>query len=183
MDHFYIITGGPGSGKTSLLNALALSGYQHSQEAGRHIIQDQVAIGGTALPWLNPALFAELMLAWEMRSYAIAISEQRSQPYFFDRGMTDIAGYLTLCALPVPAHVSQAVQRYSYNKTVFIAPHWPDIYEADEERKQSLDEAERTFDAMASTYQHYGFNLLELPKADIKTRLGFVLNHIQQSDT
>ena len=179
MDHFYIITGGPGSGKTSLLNALLQKGYQHSQEAGRHIILDQMAIAGTGLPWSSPAFFAELMLAWEMRSYAIALNEPRAHPYFFDRGMADIAGYLKLCNLPIPTHVTQAVQRYNYNKTVFIAPYWPEIYEKDTERKQSLSEAERTFEAMVATYQANGFTLLELPKADLETRLSFVLNHIQ----
>ncbi|MDR0253497.1 MAG: AAA family ATPase [Brucellaceae bacterium] len=178
MDHFTIITGGPGSGKTTLLNALHQRGYLHSQEAGRHIIQDQVRIGGKALPWLDPAFFAELMLSWEMRSHLLASETAADKPYFFDRGMADIAGYLTLSGLPVPEHVHQAVQQYSYNKTVFIAPHWPEIYQGDTERKQSLQEAKRTFDAMAATYRAYGFTLLELPKAGVEARADFVLSQI-----
>ncbi len=175
MDHFYILTGGPGSGKTTLLNGLKACGYHHSQEAGRHIIQDQVKIGGQALPWLNPSFFAEMMLSWEMRSHFLAAEVPADKPYFFDRGMADIAGYLTLSNLPVPDHVHQAVRQYAYNKTVFIAPHWPEIYQKDDERKQSPDEAEHTFDAMMQTYQAYGFRLLELPKADVETRINFVL--------
>ncbi len=180
MDHFYILTGGPGSGKTTLLNGLKTHGYQHSQEAGRHIIQDQVKIGGKALPWLDPACFAEMMLSWEMRSHLLASEIASERPYFFDRGMADIAGYLTLSGLPVPDHVHQAAQQYAYNKTVFIAPHWPEIYQGDEERKQSADEAERTFDAMVQTYQAYGFTLRELPKADVETRVAFVLAQIDK---
>ena len=47
---FHIITGGPGSDKTTLIDALAALGFHHMPEAGRAIVRDQVAIGGTALP-------------------------------------------------------------------------------------------------------------------------------------
>ncbi|TIV93045.1 MAG: ATPase, partial [Mesorhizobium sp.] len=52
-DHLFVVTGGPGSGKTSLIEALALKGIQHMPEAGRAIIQDQVRIKGNALPWAD----------------------------------------------------------------------------------------------------------------------------------
>lgn len=73
-DHLHVITGGPGSGKTSLIDALAAEGVRHMPEAGRAIIQDQVDIGGTALPWSDREAFAALMLAWEMRSYREGVS-------------------------------------------------------------------------------------------------------------
>jgi predicted ATPase len=56
---FYIITGGPGSGKSTLIEALAAEGFHHMPEAGRAIIRDQVAIGGTALPWADRAALAQ----------------------------------------------------------------------------------------------------------------------------
>ena len=68
-ERFFVVTGGPGSGKSTLIDALERAGCARSVEGGRGIIQDQVAIGGTALPWSDPSAFAELMLSWEMRSY------------------------------------------------------------------------------------------------------------------
>ena len=62
-DRFIIVTGGPGSGKSTLIDALAAAGFVRTIEAGRGVIQDQVAIGGNALPWQDPPAFAELMLA------------------------------------------------------------------------------------------------------------------------
>jgi predicted ATPase len=44
--HLYVLIGGPGSGKSSLIKALAAEGLPHMPEAGRATIQDQVAIGG-----------------------------------------------------------------------------------------------------------------------------------------
>ncbi len=63
-DHFYVITGGPGAGKTSLLEALAAAGHACMPEAGRAVIRDQRAIGGPALPWTDPPAFAAQMLGW-----------------------------------------------------------------------------------------------------------------------
>ena len=85
---FFVVTGGPGSGKSSLIDRLQRNGYAGSVEAGRGIIQDQVIVGGIALPWSEPMLFAELMLCWEMRSYHIA--QNAAGPVFFDRGVPDV---------------------------------------------------------------------------------------------
>ena len=48
--HFIIISGGPRSGKSTLIDALEQLGFSRTMEAGRAIIQDQVAIDGQALP-------------------------------------------------------------------------------------------------------------------------------------
>lgn len=95
-----VLTGGPGSGKSTLIDVLHRRGFPHSQEAGRAIIQDQVSIGGHALPWGDRQAFAERMLDWELRSWREATGETC---WFFDRGLPDIAGYLTLCGLSIPA--------------------------------------------------------------------------------
>src|SRR3546814_9531683 len=85
-------------------------GFDHMPEAGRAIIRDQVAIGGAALPWADRAAFAELMLGWELRSWHEA--HDRAGPVICDRSVPDVAGYLRLCGLPVPAHVSQAADLF-----------------------------------------------------------------------
>ena len=43
---FFIVTGGPGPGKSTLLDALERAGFARSQEAGRGVIRDQMAIDG-----------------------------------------------------------------------------------------------------------------------------------------
>lgn len=176
-NRFYIVTGGPGSGKTSLIEALRAQGYYCAVEAGREIIQDQVRIDGRALPWRDPLLFAELMLCCDMRSYRLA--ELSSGPVFLDRGIPDIAGYLRLMNIPVPTHLQKAVQNFGYNRTVFIAPPWPEIFCQDQERKQDLNEAQRTYEAIATTYQAHSYELLELPRFSIEERCRFVLDHVQ----
>lgn len=175
-DHLFVVTGGPGSGKSSLIEALARRGIAHMPESGRAVIKDQVRIGGHALPWADRAAFAELMLSWEMRSHneASAIHD----PVIMDRGMPDVVGYLLLCGLPVPAHIEQATRLFRYNRRVFLAPYWEEIFAQDAERKQDRQEAAATCRQMVETYGRLGYELIELPLAGIEERADFVLERL-----
>lgn len=171
-NRLFVLTGGPGSGKTSLVEALASSGLACAPEAGRAIIQDQVAIGGSALPWADRRAFADLMLGWELRSHRMARAAQG--PVIFDRGVPDVAGYLRLCGLSVPPHVDRAVRLFRYNRRVFIAPPWREIFRRDSERKQTWAEAVRTYEVMMETYAAYGYELVPLPCVSVAERVAFV---------
>lgn len=175
-ERFFIVTGGPGSGKSSLVSELEKRGYAGSTEAGRGIIQDQIATGGRGLPWDDRLLFAELMLAWEMRSYHAA--ELTEGPVFFDRGVPDVIGYLRLCQLPIPEYMKTAEKLFRYNQTVFIAPPWQEIFRQDAERKQDFEEAVRTYEALMKTYQEQKYSLVELPRVSLDQRAEFVLSKV-----
>ncbi|MFB4320212.1 AAA family ATPase [Actinomadura sp. 21ATH] len=175
-DRFVVFTGGPGSGKSTLIDLLAGDGYARSEEAGRGVIRDQVAIGGRALPWADRELFAELMLSWELRSYGMA--EAAAGTVLFDRGLPDVVGYLRLEGLPVPDHVAEAARRFRYHRRVFVAPPWPEIYERDVERRQSPEVAERTHASMVETYEEYGYELVTLPRVPVGERARFVRDHL-----
>lgn len=171
-----VLTGGPGSGKTTLVDCLGARGMHIMPEAGRAIIQAQSAIDGPAVPWGDRALYAELMLSWELRAYAAAAG--LPGPVLFDRGVPDIVGYLTLEGLEVPAHIARAAQACRYNTTVFIAPPWREIFHQDAERRQDFDTARRTCEAMRAVYTRLGYEILELPQAPVTDRADFVCARI-----
>jgi len=176
-DRLFVVTGGPGAGKTTLLAALATAGHAVAPEAGRAIIRDQLAIDGPALPWRDRALFAEMMLSFDLRSHGEA--QASASPVFFDRGVPDSIGYLRLCGLPVPEHFDRAARGFRYARIVFAAPPWRAIYARDAERKQDFAEAERTYEAVTAAYRDHGYELVELPRADVGTRAAFVLDRVR----
>ncbi|WP_414897005.1 AAA family ATPase [Rhodovulum sp. YEN HP10] len=47
--HFFVLTGGPGAGKTSLITELACRGFHTIPESGRAVIREEMASGGDAL--------------------------------------------------------------------------------------------------------------------------------------
>ena len=175
-DHLFVITGGPGSGKSTLIQALAERGVCAMPEAGRAIIQDQLAIGGQALPWADPSAFAELMLSWEIRSYRAAL--KLSDLVIFDRAVPDVLGYLRLCGLPIPSHVDRAARVFRYHQRVFVAPPWLEIFTPDAERTQTFEEAQATYEVMVRTYSELGYSLISLPLDSVEARVEFVLSAI-----
>lgn len=171
--HLIAITGGPGAGKTTLIAALADKGYATAPEAGRHIIQMQTAIDGIGHPASNPLLFAELMLAWDLRSHGAAGAGLT----FFDRGVPDTIGYLRLIGEQVPEHMINAARVFRYRPKVFILPPWREIYSHDAERKHGYEEAVATFEAMAATYHDLGYDLVEVPRLPIDQRANWIVEH------
>ena len=80
----------------------------------------------------------------------------------------------------MPAYVEKAVEAYRYNRRVLIAPPGPDIFRHDSERRQSFDEAVRTYEAMVATYGEYGcelIELIELPRSSVAERVRFVIEN------
>jgi predicted ATPase len=180
---FHIVTGGPGSGKTSLIAALAERGIATLPEAGRAVIREEVAAGGHALPWGDRLAFAERMARFDLaaleRAEAEAAAAQAAgsapAPLVFDRGLPDVVGYLRLCGLAVPDWMFRAATERRYARRVFLAPFWPEIYATDTERRQSSDEARRTTEVMVETYTALGYELVALPRSSIAARAAFVL--------
>ncbi|MDG4780781.1 AAA family ATPase [Micromonospora sp. WMMD961] len=175
-----VITGGPGSGKTALVDALHLAGYRAVPEAGRAIVTDQRAIGGSLLPWNDPALFDELVLAMGMRAHADACATGGTA--FFDHAIPCTVGFIRARAEPVPAHFRAAVARFRYHPTVFVAPPWPAIYRRDEARWETFEQAQGIHAAIVEAYREVGYRCVELPRADVATRVRVVLDLLGDGD-
>lgn len=175
-NNFYILTGGPGSGKTSLIEAFLQRGYSCIPEVGRKIIKEQVAKKGDALPWLDTEKYSNRMLSHSIQDYID--SSESSKLYFFDRGIPDILGYVKLIDALNKQPFIGATQEYRYNPTVFILPPWEEIYITDHERKQSFQLAVDTYEVMKSVYKSVGYDLIELPRATITRRVDFILKII-----
>lgn len=175
-DHpnFFVISGGPGSGKTSIIERLAARGFPTVREAGRDILRQQAAIGGTSVHRVDAVAFRELMLARGMDDYE-RMRHETDVPVFFDRGVTELSGYCHLIGVPVPDHVRRAAELYRYNPLVFITPPWPEIYAHDELRKQDADEAVRTYELCVEAYVEAGYAPVEVPRAPVAERASFVL--------
>jgi len=177
-EHGYILTGGPGAGKTSVLEELKKRGFPGYAEVARDIIREQLASGGNALPWADVLHYRRIMIERTIAQYESA-AEDPDRPGFFDRGIADLISYSRLIHVPVEEALHAVAWQYRYNKKVFLFPPWKDIYTKDTERKQDFEEAVRTYEILQKTYLDYGYEILELPQAGIEERANFIIASIR----
>jgi len=172
----FVITGGPGAGKTTLIDALRAQGEACVAEAGRAVIREQSAAGGTALPWADRDAYWRAMFEKDLAAYRVALASGRRT--FFDRGLPDLVGYAALEGLSPPTSAVEEIERARYADLVFAAPPWRQIYAQDAERKQDWAEAVRTYDAVTRAYIDRGYRLFELAPCSVEDRARFVLDAV-----
>ncbi len=178
-NNLFVITGGPGVGKTTLLAELANRGFATIAEDARRIIKEEVPANGQALPWSDKERYTQLMLQASRESYEAAQKiKHPSKAVFFDRGLIDAVCYMIMESMPVSEEINNRVAACSYSSPVFILPPWREIYQTDKERKQKWAEAVRTYEDMKQTYISYGYEVIDVPKDTITNRADFVLKQI-----
>ena len=175
MDHYFLITGAPGSGKTALLPCLRHLGLAAVEEAARQVLAEQRACGGRGTTEQDPARFTQLMLSRAIKHHRE--HRGREGPVLFDRGLPDVLGYARLFGLP-ETQAAMAAQAHRYNRTAFLAPPMPQIYRQDEERRMSFEEARAFGEELARGYRDLGYRLVELPAGTPETRCEFILQHV-----
>lgn len=170
-----IFTGGPGSGKTSVIDLLCHMGYQSAPEVGRKVIQAQVKSQGSALPWLDKTAFRDEMVLEEINNYE---NFGDTEITLYDRSIIDSYGYSKLERIPISELLLAKCDELDYCRKVFIFPPWEEIYENDTERKQDFNEAVATYHEMVSAYTKFGYDLIEVPKASVKERAQFIVSKL-----
>jgi predicted ATPase len=175
-NNLFIITGGPGAGKTTTLLELERLGFPHLPEVARQIIQEQVRDDGIALPWADRERYTRLMLRRSIDSYREHAHVSRTT--FADRGIPDTFAYARRIQLVDQEPIRTACGRYRYAKRVFVAPPWREIYVTDQERKQDFREAEDTYEQLIQVYQECNYDLIELPRSSPRHRAEFILNQL-----
>jgi predicted ATPase len=173
---YFVITGGPGVGKTTLLEELQKRLFTCVHEIAREIIQEQVAVQGDALPWKNKELYLQMMFDRSVNSY-LSVNNNNTL-IFFDRGIPDSLTYAEIIGFEKTGIMNNAVRNYRYNQYVFYLSPWRDIYKTDEERKQNWEEAVATSELNAEIYRRYNYTLIDVPKDTPGKRADFILSWI-----
>lgn len=136
-------------------------------------------MNGLVLPWKDKTKFRDEMLLRDVAAYQAVINMQ--EPVFFDRGIPDLIGYSRLESIELTDELKDHVQKFRYNKVVFVAPPWEEIYRNDSERKQSYKEAIATYDALVKAYANSAYELIEIPKLIVQERVEFLLSVVDKT--
>jgi predicted ATPase len=172
----YILTGAPGSGKTTILRHLPI-GIRHAAEPAREILAEQRCARGRGTPDQDPALFLDLLLRRSIEKYAQA--EASRTPVLYDRGIPDCVGYAVHLGVD-PAPGIMAAATYRYHPKVLVLEPWEEIYTTDEERKMSFAQALEFHEALLDGYRKAGYALIPVPRDSIEGRAAFIRKFISR---
>ena len=171
-----VLTGGPGTGKSTLLAALAAQGIRIEKEVARAVLK---APGGMAMRADRPAAFGAVVLAGEIAAFERVA--RFDDPVAFDRGLPDTVGFFRLEGIAIHEDLERACLDLRYNGPIFRAPPWRAIYGVDEQRVQTWHEAVGSDAAVIAAWRHFGYNPIDLPLASVAERVEFVLERITAS--
>src|SRR5579864_6196492 len=171
---FFVITGGPGAGKTTLIQELQKRFFTCIPEVAREIIKEQVAMQGDALPWKNKVLYLQMMFDRSVDSYKAA-AKIKNSTIFFDRGIPDSITYAKIIGFEKTEAMEHEASHYRYNQTIFFLSPWRDIYTIDDERKQSWEEAVVSSELNAEIYRRFNYSLINVPNGPPEKRAEFIL--------
>ena len=162
-------------GKTTLIEALKARDYVCFDELARLVIKKELARNPKTpnVPWTNLGKFQDLVF-----EQCLAL-ETVEGVAFYDRGIPDSFAYLEQGGLEIPPHYIEATQTYGYEKEVFITPPWPAIYQMDEERKETFEQATALYNRLREIYLKLGFDVIELPLGSINERIAFIESRLE----
>lgn len=169
-----VIIGGPGTGKTTIINGLVSKGYCCYPEISREVTMEAKKQGIEQLFLEKPLLFSELLLEGRKKQYTSAVSEPH-EVVFIDRGIPDVLAYMHYIGDSYPTFFDEACKEHKYSK-IFILPPWEEIYVSDDARYENFEQAKLIYNHLAETYQKYGYNLIEVPKDTTENRIQYILN-------
>lgn len=172
-----LLIGGPGTGKSTLIDVLANRGYICYPEISRQIIKQAQEEGIDQLFLEDPLLFSKKLLEGRVKQFNDAKQEEKSV-VFIDRGIPDIVAYMHFIGdYNYPECFTQACEQYRYTK-LFILPVWEEIYVSDNERYEDIEQAREIQKHLITTYQNLGYDLIEVPKDTPEGRADFILGHL-----
>jgi predicted ATPase len=171
----YVITGGPGFGKTVLIEKLRNMGYPVGEEAVRRIIIQQIECQGDILPWKNVSKFEKLLMQ-ERIGFLNRIDKQDIA--FSDRGLPDQAGFSMFKGKSISNELSSAILLNRYAKKVFVTPPWGQIYTNDPIRTETFEEAVKIHQCITQAYEENGYELIDLPLTTPDQRIAFIINSL-----
>lgn len=167
----YVITGAPGTGKTTLINLLKDT-IPCMDEVSRRVIINEQENNSNGMPWEDINRFTELVFKLTSKEL-LNVSTQ-----ICDRSLLDLEAYLTVANKPTPKYLQEFPYKEVYHKKVFFAPTWFDIYCKDAQRLQEFEYCLTLEKALLAQYTKKGFEIIMLPKTSVTIRKKLILETI-----
>lgn len=178
-----VITGAPGTGKTSIIKSLEDNGYYCFHEIIRTMTLEAKKLQGSDSVLSNPIDFVDDSLAFNRTLLEGRLAQfqeagnLKNEVFFYDRGTPDVLAYMDYFGQKYGTEFKEVCKQNRYDQ-VFILPPWEEIYIQDNERLESYPQAVDLHIHLEETYQSFGYEIVEVPFGTIAERLDFIVKRI-----
>ncbi len=174
-----IITGGPGSGKTEIINELENRGYYVKHEIVRVLYKEGIKKGVNAFKD-DPLEFSNKLLDYRINQFysSSELNYNSNKPYiFFDRGIHDTFAYLNF--LKKKYDYDKIIYSFSYD-FVFLLNPWKKIYIKDNERMESFNDSKKLFKYIELIYKEAKIKTKIIFNDSVKNRVDYIINYLNK---
>jgi len=171
-----VITGGPGSGKTTLIDHLTDLGYDCMPEISREVTLEAQKQGIEQLFLEDPILFSRKLLFGRLDQFHEGAHFDKDL-LFYDRGMPDVTAYLEYLETEYPREFAEICAEHTYD-IVFMLPPWEAIYASDNERYESWEIAVTIAEFLEQEYRKFGYEVYIVPEGTLSERATFILDKL-----
>jgi predicted ATPase len=171
----YILTGTPGSGKTSILHELKRQGYSVVEEAATDVIAREQMLSNPE-PWLQPDFIESIVHLQKQRQLEAATLPDELQ--WYDRSPIctfALSRYLGYAAPPSLVEEIERIEREAvYQRQVFFIENLG-FCQPTEARKITFEESLIFENIHEETYASLGYDLLKIPLGALSERVHRIL--------
>ncbi len=171
--NWYVITGGPSSGKTTTVNILRERGYITTMEHARHFIDTQRLKGKTIEEVRKNQLEFQLgVLDMQIEQ------ENEIAPHvqvFLDRAIPDALAYYRFLKLTEDNKLTEALKTVSYKK-IFIMDYLP--LKNDYARTENVEAQKKIHALITAVYESLPFPIVHVPVLPAEDRVDFILKNL-----
>ena len=171
------LIGGPGAGKSSVLNELIKRNYYCMPEISREVTLKAQKDGIDQLFLTQPLLFSQLLLEGREQQFLDA-HQSNNKVVFFDRGIPDVHAYMNYLKTEYPPIYKEKSKKHVYDK-IFLFEPWKEIYVSDNERYESFEEAVIIDTFLKEAYLELGYEIITVPFGTIEERADFILHSLK----
>ena len=178
-----VITGGPSTGKTAVIEQLENEGFHCLHEVIRDMTSEERTQGEALEIVSNPIVSVSDPKSFNLKLLNARIAQYQSvlkshrEMVFFDRGIPDVIAYMDCFQQSYEAEFSYACQKLRYDY-IFLMPPWKEIHTTDNERFESFEESMRINDCLAHAYKNFSYDVTHVPKGSVIERVHFILDQI-----
>ena len=171
-----VLIGGPGTGKTTIINNLKKKNFFCFDEVSREVISKAQEKGIEQLFLTEPLLFSEMLLEGREEQFLNA-DKTKENIVFFDRGIPDVHAYMNYFKTKYPSLFIEKSLKYKYDLIFHFSP-WKEIHVTDKERYETFEESIIIDEFLTKAYTELGYKIINVPFGSIDERTNFILNSL-----